>query len=84
MICVYLYPPCVNGTPLAFCENECSDGISECCQEMLVANLMSLIATDPVVNSPLNVLCDYDDVNVAGNLYPYTAREDQCYPVRSK
>ncbi|XP_065911883.1 uncharacterized protein [Dysidea avara] len=83
MACVYLYPPCIDGVPVAFCENECSDAISKCCEELLVDNLMSLIAHDPVRNSPLNVLCDYDDVNTAGNLYPYNAGEDQCYPVRS-
>ena len=82
MACIYLYPPCIDGVPVAFCENECSDEISECCEELLVDNLMSLIAHDPVRNSPLNVLCDYDDVNTAGNLYPYNAGEDQCYPVR--
>ena len=82
MACVYLYPPCIDGVPVAFCENECSDAISKCCEELLVDNLMSLIAHDPVRNSPLNVLCDYDDVNTAGNLYPYNAGEDQCYPVR--
>ena len=82
MICVYLYPPCIDGVPLAFCEDECNAAMLECCEDPRVANWTSLIANDLVINSPLNVLCDYDGVNAAGNLYPYNAGENQCYSVR--
>lgn len=78
MVCVYLYPPCDDGVPLAFCEGQCNDIRSECCDA--VNNLTALAGN----NSALHLLCDYSNINLAGNLYPYPADNSSCYTVRSK
>ena len=80
MVCVYLYPPCNDEVPLAFCEDQCTNLRSQCCDAF--NNLTSLIA-ELDNNSPLHVLCDYDNVDVAGNLYPYSAGSPSCYTVGS-
>ena len=80
MVCIYLYPPCDDGVPLAFCQDQCSNLRSQCCDA--VNNLTSLVA-DLDNSSPLHLLCDYDNVDVAGNLYPYSAGDPSCYAVQS-
>ena len=80
MVCVYLYPPCDDGVPLALCQDQCSNLRSQCCDA--INNLTSLV-DDLDNSSPLHLLCDYDNVDVAGNLYPYPAGDPSCYSVRS-
>ena len=80
MVCIYLYPPCDDGVPLAFCQDQCSNLRSQCYDA--VNNLTSLVA-DLDNSSPLHLKCDYDNVDVAGNLYPYSAGDPSCYAVQS-
>ena len=80
MVCVYLYPPCNDEVPLALCQDQCSNLRSQCCDA--VKNLTLLV--DYLDNSsPLHLLCGYDNVDVAGNLYPYPPGDPSCYSVRS-
>jgi len=80
MVCVYLYPSCDVGIPLALCQDECSILRLQCCDA--INNLTSLAAYMNIT-SPLQLLCDYDNVNVAGNLYPYPAGNPSCHGVKS-
>ena len=80
MVCVYLYPSCDAGIALALCQDECSALRLQCCDT--VNNLTSL-AADMNITSPLQLLCDYDNVNVAGNLYPHPAGDPSCHGVKS-
>ena len=80
MVCVYLYPPCDDEVPLALCQDLCSNLRSQCCDA--INNLTSLV-DDLDNSSPLHLLCDYDNVDVAGNLYPHPAGDPSCYSVRS-
>ena len=80
MVCVYLYPLCDAGVPLAFCQDQCSDLRLECCDAI---NNLTLLVSRLNNSLPLQLLCDYNNVNHAGNLYPYSAGDPSCYDVRS-
>ena len=80
MVCIYLYPPCDNGVPLALCQDQCSNLRSRCCDAV---NNLTLLVADLDNSSPLHLLCDYDNVDVAGNLYPYPAGDPSCIAVQS-
>ena len=80
MVCVYLYPPCGDGVPLALCQDQCSNLRSQCCDAV---NNLTLLVANLDNSSPLHLLCDYDNVDEAGNLYPYPAGDPSCYAVHS-
>ena len=80
MVCIYLYPLCDDGVPLALCQDQCSNLRSQCCD---AANNLTLLVANLDNGSPLHLLCDYDDVDVAGNLYPYPAGDPSCYALQS-
>ena len=80
MVCVYLYPPCNAGVPLAFCQDQCSNLRLECCDAI---NNLTALVSGLDNSSPLQLSCNYDHVNRVGNLYPYPAGDPSCYDVRS-